>query len=408
MITNNIKILSISHFCLMPYSTPTGYGGAAFEKPTSALVQLGANVVVISPVPLTPFPLPHISTRWRQYSQVPQKEIVGGVPVYHPRYFSLPKSLLNSLSGYFMFKGLESVFKSDDFNFEFDLIHAHNSYPDGWGALLLSSRYKKPFIVSARGTDIDYTAKSKAGSSKLKKIYDRSAAVICPTPRIKDKVDLLFPGTRSITVCNGIDLDFMATCNAGFTYSNSSKIIITSVCMLIHTKGIDLNLKAIKELVSEMKHIEVSYIIVGDGPARKELEQLADILDLRANVTFTGNVNHDDAIRYISECDIFSMPSWQETFGLVYLEALALGKPVIGCKGQGMDTIITDNSVGLLTTPRDWLSVKSALSYLISNPDEAKEMGIRGSKLVNDQFTHMKNAEYTKMVYEKILQGSLA
>lgn len=404
-----MKILSISHFCLMPYSTPTGFGGAAFEKPTIALSQMGLKIVVITPVAFTPLPLPHISTRWRQYSQVPQKEIVGGVPVYHPRYLSLPKSLLNSLSGYFMFKGVESLLKSDDFNFEFDLIHAHNSYPDGWVALLLSSRYNKPFIVSARGTDIDYTAKSKKGSSKLRKIYDRSAAVICPTPRIKDKVDLLFPGTRSTTICNGIDLDFMSTCKAGLTYSNNSeKIIITSVSMLIHTKGIDLNIRAIKELVSEIKHIEVSYIIAGDGPARKELEQLVDTLDLRANVTFIGNVKHDDAIRYISECDIFSMPSWQETFGLVYLEALALGKPVIGCQGQGMDTIITDNSVGLLTAPRDWLSVKSALSYLIVHPEEAKEMGMRGSKLVHDQFTHMKNAEYTKMVYEKILQGSLA
>ena len=114
-------------------------------------------------------------------------------------------------------------------------------------------------------------------------------------------------------------------------------------------------------------------------------------------------LSHDDVLKYMSEADIFSLPSWNEAFGVVYIEAMACGKPVIGCEGEGLEDFVRNFETGLLVKPKDVNSLAEAMDFLLSNPDKAKEIGKRGQKLVLDNYTWEKNAEKTIRVYQEVL-----
>jgi glycosyltransferase involved in cell wall biosynthesis len=92
-------------------------------------------------------------------------------------------------------------------------------------------------------------------------------------------------------------------------------------------------------------------------------------------------------MKYISECNIFSLPSWEEGFGIVYLEAMGCGKPVIACKGQGISDVLVDKENGVLVEPRSVTDVLNALGFLINNPSEAKKIGDRARSVVFQNYT---------------------
>lgn len=398
-----MNILSISHLSLVPYDPPSGYGGKAFHKPTEALVSYGCDVHVVSPVPFSPFPIKNLSKKWKKYSVVPKFENINSVCVFHPRYISFPRSLFMSLSGLLMYYSMKHLTRTIYDGKRFDVIHAHNVYPDGYAGLLCSRRFNKPLVVTARATDVDITSNINSFYFRvIKKVLDDATRVVVPSPRLYKAVESKF-GIQANVICNGIDVDeinsYIKKQNQRIHYGG--KIVIMSVCQLIKSKGIDLNLLAIKSLISKCNHLY--YIIIGDGPERSNLEKLSFDLGLVKVVKFMGTLTHSETIQYIDCCEIFSMPSWQETFGLVYLEAMALGKPIIGCKGQGMDTIISDEKIGMLTEPKDWKSVAFAMDYLLNNPTEVKEMGLRGSKLIVKEFTHTRHAEKIFELYKSIV-----
>jgi hypothetical protein len=102
-----MKVLTISHLSIASHEeTQAGYGGKAFHKPTSALVNMGCDIQVVSPVPLTFFPVQYLANKWKFYSQISQYKTVDNVEVYHPRYLLFPKSFLLSCSGCFMYYGI--------------------------------------------------------------------------------------------------------------------------------------------------------------------------------------------------------------------------------------------------------------------------------------------------------------
>ena len=73
----------------------------------------------------------------------------------------------------------------------------------------------------------------------------------------------------------------------------------------------------------------------------------------KSSVLSLGYSYHSEAMQYLSLCDVFSLPDWEESFGLVYLGAIAHGKPIIGCKGQGISDVIKDYENGILIVPKD-------------------------------------------------------
>ena len=147
-------------------------------------------------------------------------------------------------------------------------------------------------------------------------------------------------------------------------------------------------------------------MIIGKGKEKKNLEELVNKLNLQNMVKFAGKISHHKVMEYMASCDVFSLPSWNEGFGVVYIEAMAQGKPVIGCQGEGIEDFVENGKTGMLVKPKDVDSIVKVMDYLLSNPDEARAMGQRAHKFVLENYTWEKNAERTIEVYREVLNNA--
>jgi len=396
-----MKILHITHLYPRPYDPLLGI---AMHEQVKTLEKQGCINKVISPSAWAPFPIKHLSPKWKAYSKVPIHAYLDDIEVYYPRYISFPKALLFASSGNRMYHGIRGLIQKIARDFQFDLIHAHMALPDGYAGMLVSKQYQKPLIITFQATDIDITAnRSDECFDTIKKVLSYANNIISPSPRLTRTVKAKF-GFEPAVIGYGIYISDIFVGATEIPKRHEGKRLLLSVSRLISTKGIDLNLLAIKKLIN--KYENLLYLVVGDGPERNALERLVSSLNLNRHVKFIGQVSHSKAMEYMAGCEIFTMPSWQETFGLVYIEAMAHAKPIIGVRGQGVDGIVEHGKTGMLVKPRDVDSLVEALDFLLSHPEEAKAMGERGRKLVLENYTWEKNAERTIAVYEEALRNA--
>jgi teichuronic acid biosynthesis glycosyltransferase TuaC len=393
-----LKVLHITHLYPRPYDH---FYSIAVHKQIKALRRQGCLQKVISPIPWSPFPINHISDKWKNYSQAPTYNTHEGIAVFYPRYLVFPKALLLNTAGVRMYWGIKRLIRKIEIEFQFDLIHAHMALPDGYAGMLISKEYGKPLVVTFQATDLDITAnRNKSCLLALQKVFTFAKRVISPSPRLAKDFVVRF-GIEPLTIGYGFSAGEVFTGDDNVLKAYEGRSVLLSVSRLIPTKGIELNICAVKQLIE--KHEGLLYLIIGDGPDRAKLEKLTSDLGLSNHVVFIGHVPHETVMKYMANCDVFALPSWQETFGLVYVEAMAHGKPVVAVQNQGVDGIVIHGKNGLLVKPRDIDSLVKALDFLLSQPEEARTMGERARKLVLEHYTSEKNAEKTLQVYHEVL-----
>ncbi|WP_336339248.1 glycosyltransferase family 4 protein [Haloarcula brevis] len=134
-------------------------------------------------------------------------------------------------------------------------------------------------------------------------------------------------------------------------------------------KGIDLALKSL----SEIKDAEIEFLIAGTGRHKDHLEETAESLDVAEQTRFLGYVSEDELPELYSSADVFVLPSLYEGFGLVLLEAMASGTPVIGTDVGGIPTAVDDGTTGLLVN-RNVPSLTTAINRIVQNEDYRKEL----------------------------------
>jgi hypothetical protein len=398
-----MKVLVISH---MYPSTFNKVAGIFVHEQAKALINLGLEVKVVSPVPWVPFPVNIISKKWKQISMIPRYENIENIHIFYPRYISFPKSMFFELSGERMHKGIKTLIKNIYKDYKFDLIHAHVALPDGYAAMKLLKDYHIPYVVTIHGQDF-YLTINKNNKCKVfvKEVLENAEKIIVVSNELKKIAVKNFGDNKKIRVIgNGIPINNIINMKNSDYKSKMKKKILLSVSYLIKRKGIEYNLKAFRRLTD--KYPNLIYQIIGEGIERKNLEILSKELGISDKVEFLGILSHEDVMKKMSEADIFSLPSWNEAFGVVYIEAMANGKPVIGCKGEGIEDFVEDKKTGLLVQPKNVDSLVEAIDYLLSNPDKAKEIGERARKLVLDNYTWEKNAEKTIKVYQEVLNNA--
>lgn len=393
-----MRVLHITHLYPRPYDH---FYGIAMHKQIKALERQGCLQKVISPVPWSPFPIKHMSHKWKHYSQVPIYNTNEEIEVFYPRHLVFPKALLFNSAGVRMYWGIKRLIREIELEFQFDLIHAHTALPDGYAGMLISMEFRKPLVVTFQATDLDITAnKNKYCLSALQKVFTFAKRVVSPSPRLAKDFVFRF-GMESLVIGYGFSASEVFTGDSNVLEAYEGRRVLLSVSRLIPTKGIELNICAIKQLIK--KYEDLLYLVIGDGPDRAKLEELTRDLGLANHVVFIGHVPHEIVMKYMANCEVFTLPSWQETFGLVYVEAMAHAKPVVAVQKQGVDGIVIHGKNGLLVKPRDIDSLVEALDFLLSHPEEARTMGERARKLVLDHYTWEKNAEKTIQVYREVL-----
>lgn len=399
-----MKILVISH---MYPSVFNEIGGIFVHEQVKALVSKGVEVQVLSPIPWTPFPVNCLSFKWKKYSEVPKREIREGINIWYPRYLTFPRAWFFASSGYRMYLGIKNVVSKIHKEFQFDLIHAHVALPDGYAGEKIAQKYEKPLFVNIHGQDFQKTIfKNNKYKKNIEKIINFSEKTIVVSKKLKKIGEkyLEINKDKIIVVSNGINRDDIYTEKNKNVQDYKGKKVILSVSHLIKTKGIDLNIKAIAKL--KQKYPNIIYLIIGEGEEKKKLKKIVSELNLQDRAIFVGEVSHYKVMEYMASCDIFSLPSWNEGFGVVYLEAMAQGKPVIGCQGEGIEDFVEHGKTGLLIKPKDVDSLVKAMDFLLSHPSEAKDIGKRAQELVLRNYTWEKNAEKTIKIYQEVLNNA--
>jgi phosphatidylinositol alpha-1,6-mannosyltransferase len=160
-------------------------------------------------------------------------------------------------------------------------------------------------------------------------------------------------------------------------------------------KGHDVILRALPSLVTKIP--ELTYVVVGDGDDRCRLEGLAKDLGVGKHVVFTGEVSDSELAAIYRQSEVFVLPARTvidgedpkgEGLGIVFLEAMAFGKPVVGPNYGAPTELIRHGENGLLVDPEDPTSVRDALFDLLSHPDAAREMGEAGSSWVRGHYSY--------------------
>ena len=396
-----MKVLVISH---MYPSSFNEISGIFVHEQVKALVAKGVEIQVISPVPWTPFPIKYLSKKWKKYSEIPIQASWDGVEVYYPRNITFPKSWFIVSSGKRMYLGIKDLVEKIYQDFRFDLIHAHVALPDGFAAIKIKQIYDKPVIVTIHGEDLQKTLyKNIKCRAALSYVFEKADKIITVSNKLKRIAEENFNFIeKNITISNGVEVNKLISIkNNILKIKNFNNRTILSVSYLISQKGIDYNLKAISKLAN--KYPNLKYLIIGDGPEKDHLKRLSKNLGIDQMVEFLGQLSHENVFAYMAKADILSLPSWDEAFGVVYIEAMAHGKPVIGCQGEGIEDFVEDGKTGLLVKPKDVDSLTEALDFLLSNQEEAKAMGVRAQKVILENYTWEKNAKKTIEAYNQAL-----
>jgi len=399
-----MKVLVISH---MYPSNFNEISGIFVHEQVKALVAKGVEIQVVSPVPWTPFPINYLSSKWKKYNNTPERTVYGGISIWYPQYLTFPRAWFFASSGQRMYLGIKDVVSKIYKEFQFDLIHAHVALPDGFAALKIKKIYYKPVIVNIHGQDLQQTLyKNSSCKTALFYVFKQADKIITVSNKLKRIAKENFGFAKKIiTIGDGVQINKLI-----LKRNNISKIgnynyrTILSVSNLILQKGIDYNLKSFAKLVD--KYNNLRYLIIGDGPEMKRLKELSHNLGINKQVEFLGKLSHENVLVYMAKADIFSLPSWNEGFGVVYIEAMAQGKPIIGCQGEGIEDFVENGKTGLLVKPKDVDNLAKALGFLLRNIDEAKIIGERAQKFVLENYTWEKNAEKTIEIYREVLNNA--
>jgi glycosyltransferase involved in cell wall biosynthesis len=178
--------------------------------------------------------------------------------------------------------------------------------------------------------------------------------------------------------------------------------LLLFVGRLVPYKGLDV-------LVRAMARVRGTLVLVGDGPQRGQLETLSEAEGVRGKVIFAGEVSEQDLVAWYHACDVFTLPSVTraEAFGMVQVEAMACGKPVVSTQlPTGVPWVNRDGVSGLVVPPGDVDALASALGRLVEDADLRRRLGEQGRMRVAQEFTADRMAERAVSLYTEVLAGA--
>ena len=216
-----------------------------------------------------------------------------------------------------------------------DIIHAQSSLWGGISAAYIAEKYNIPLVITEHSSVERGPYVKKSYIPFICDSYKKAQKVITVGNGLKNEIESL-SGRQDIEVIgNLVDL-------SKFTIKKrikNEKFIFFSLAFLEGEKGFDT---LIKSFAKKFKDKEAVLYIGGDGSQRSWLEALTVENGVKDQIIFLGALSRDDVSKWMNKCDCFVLPSRYETFGVVYIEALASGRPVIGALNGGAEDIINN------------------------------------------------------------------
>ena len=316
------------------------------------------------------------------------------------QYPSIPGGIGLASAGTFLYASLISGVRKLHRSRRIDLIHAHAALPCGHAAVLLSRELKIPCVVTVHGLDafFDNQVRGYAGAwcTRVAQFVYRSASrVICISDKVANRVlDGAIAPVNTRVIYNSVDAQLFSRAS-----TDSAPNTILSVGNLISIKGHELLLRALVAILPD--HPNIACQIIGDGPERDRLTRLASDCNIANRVRFLGRQSRKQVADAMRRCVLFALPSRYEGLGCVYLEAMSTEKPVIACRGQGIDEIIQHGSNGWLIEPGNLQELIAALSTLLQNLRLRRQIGEAARRTVLQNHTSEHQAAQLVTLYRE-------
>lgn len=281
-----------------------------------------------------------------------EEEIEGQLPFNFPCFDPHPRSgesfynFTDEQINLYM-EAFNEAIKEEIKQFKPDIIHAQHI----WLISDIVSKYDIPFIVTAHGSDLMGYNETERFHKYCFSVVEKCKRIITISRENNEEVINAYPAAKGKTTIieNGYDKNVFYLKRYSkkqvlkeLNINKKYKKIVAFAGRLAHNKGVDVLLKAAKAYEND----DVLTLIAGGGSVYEELYELSKELELK-NVVFLGNQTHDSLRKIYNISDVLAVPSREEAFGLVALEALACGLPVIGTNSGGMKDFI-NREVGFL------------------------------------------------------------
>ncbi|WP_407269715.1 glycosyltransferase family 4 protein [Radiobacillus sp. PE A8.2] len=331
--------------------------------------------------------LSKFNEKWAYYYNMPNEYYIEGNRICVIRQIMFPKSKLSTLSFVLSILLKKSKFRALG-NKNYTCTHAHFLLLDGYISYYLYKKYNIPYVLTVRDETNIF---NKLILRTIGQRILNNASVLLTTNVVnKNKLEK-FTNKDIKIITHGIEQN-----NLHFYPDVNKKIRITTVCKLNPGKKIDILINALKNI----KDKDYILNIIGDGPEYDYLKSIAH--GVKCN--FLGNLKHNEVIEHLKASDIFVLPSESESFGRVYIEALASSNAVIAVEDTGVYGLFEHDKEILYMKKNSTESLQELLTILLNDQNKIRSLKINGYKSIIKDFTWESIAEKYYYIYTSLLK----
>lgn len=298
-------------------------------------------------------------------------------------------------------KNMLLLFNKIKKDWRIDIIHAHSYFPAGLASCFLGLHEHIPVVITEHSSGIHTIAEGSIGLKNLKRVIEMATRFICVSENLKKEVIEVTNTKKKIYVISNMVSSLF------FNYETQQKCIqqkvgdsfvFVSVGSLIQRKRFSLLIDAFATAFKDNKRVILN--IIGEGPLRKELEGKIYAYDLKSQIHLLGALSREKVAENIYNSDCFVLASEYETFGVVYIEAMALGKPVIAAKNGGANGIVKDFN-GILLEESSIEKLAAAMIYMYKNIEKYDPALI--TKYCSDTYSETAICKQLSMLYSSVI-----
>lgn len=338
------------------------------------------ELTVVSPVPYCP-PIPGLPESYARFRRADRRSMRDGVEVLHPRFPAGPGYSTHRIESMLYYAAVRRPIGDLQRRGRFDLIHAHFTYPDGVVATYLGRRYGVPVIVTEQNPWGPWMNRYHGVRRRAIQAARQSACFIAISEYVRETVEQFAGKLDNVAVIpDGVRGSVFQFRAAGRKIPNQ----ILFVGAIRPVKGVDVLLKSMRLLVDRGRDVQL--ILIGEtyyGPYRREeqrLERLSVELDLAGRVRFAGKKSLDELVRHMQESAVLVLPSRAESLGMVLVEALACGTPVVATRCGGPEEIVNEK-VGVLVPAEDPGALALGIERVLDRPQNYDPATLRAYAL---------------------------
>ena len=326
-----------------------------------------------------------------------QIEENGSLKVIRARYqnyFPLPGILETALFNWWTKQIFNKVLAP---SYKPDIIHAH-VYRAGPSALAIGKLANCPVLLSEHSLELlEHKHLTLEFRIFAKHILNKFSRILPVSAALKARMQSLAPDVKYEIVPNVVDTNLFSPATPPLPPQHSRKRMLV-VSLLTPGKGIHDLLKALS--LTKANRQDFILDIVGDGPESQRLKQLTNIYKLEDNVVFHGMRSKEEVAGFMKNCDFFVLPSRMETFGCVFIEAMACGKPILSTKAGNIPDLVKEE-FGVLVPPQNPQALQQAINHMLDNFNRYPSQKI--AEYAKSNFSYQAVASQLDRIYKEAL-----